>query len=258
MTDDRPLYLRIVDDLRRKIARGELPPGARLPSRPEIMRDYGVSNTVALRVGQVLVAEGLAEARSGSGTYVRKHPQSRTLTRLFALRLDSPGSPFGAEMENQGRRAAWSYESRTAVAPEHIRERLQLGEAGQEEDVVRTDYVFTADDEPTELSASWEPLAITRGTPVVLPEDGPRVGVIDRMMSIGIVVDGCTEKVRARLGTSEECAALRVGPGSIMLAIARTYYSAGRPVETADIVLTAERHELLYGERVRERIANAE
>ena len=253
MTDDRPLYLQIVDDLRQKMARGELPPGSRLPSRPEIMRKYGVSNTVALRVGQVLVAEGLAEARTGSGTYVRERPRSRRLIRLFNLRIDSPNSPLRADLESQGHRVTWSYDSRTVIAPEHIRTRLELGEPGPDEDTVRTNYVFQTDGEPAELSTSWEPLALTRGTPIVLPEDGPKAGVIDRMMSIGIIVDGCTESVGARLGTSEECTALHVPPGSIMITITRTYYSNGHPIETADIIVTAERHELLYGERVHKR-----
>jgi DNA-binding GntR family transcriptional regulator len=257
VTEDRPKYLQIVEDLRQKIASGELPPGARLPSRPEIQRDYGVSNTVALRVGEVLKSEGLAEARSGSGTYVRERPQPKRMVRLFTLRLDSPGSPFQADMERQGHRAAWAYESRTTIAPDAIRERLELGAAGPDEDVVRTDYVFTTDGEPAELSTSWEPFALTRGTPVVMPEDGPHVGVVDRMLSIDVRIDGCTEAVGARLGTSEECAKLRVPAGSVMLTLARTYYAQGRPVETADIVVSADRHELLYGERVRARHAVA-
>lgn len=48
-----------------------------------------------------------------------------------------------------------------------------MGEpVGQDEDVVRTRYVFEASGDPVMLSTSYEPLAITRGTPIVLPEDG--------------------------------------------------------------------------------------
>ncbi|WP_143591549.1 GntR family transcriptional regulator [Thermoactinospora rubra] len=252
MTDERPKYLQIVDDLRRKIASGELPPGARLPSRPEIMRDYGVSNTVALRVGEILKAEGLAEARAGAGTFVRGRPTRQKMTRAFTLRLEMPGSSGPDEMERRGHRI-WSYDSRTTVAPSDIRERLALPEATGVEDVVRTAYVYSRDDEPVMLSTSWEPLALTRGTPIVMPEDGPHVGVADRMLSIGVVIDGCTELVEARTGEVEECAGLKIPPRSVVFAIERTCYAQGRPVQTADIVLSAERYVLEYGEPVRSR-----
>lgn len=254
MNQDRPLWQGIADELREKIRSGELPPGAKLPSRPTIMRDYGVSDSVAVKVAQVLVAEGLAEARSGSGTYVRQHREPEELTRWFTLRLGTvEGSPYAADMGRQGRQAAWTYKSRTVIAPHDIRERLALGGAGDQEDAVRTEYVYTADGEPSQLATSWEPLELTIGTPVVMPEDGPATGVMDRMRMIGIMVDGLKEVVRARIGTAEECTALRTPPGAIMFAITRTYYAQGRPVETADVVISAERYALLYGERVPER-----
>jgi DNA-binding GntR family transcriptional regulator len=257
VTEDRPLYLRIAEDLRQKILSGELAPGTRLPSRPELMREHGVSDSVAVRVAQILVSEGLAEARSGSGTYVRAKPTPRPSVRSFTLRLATPpgaGSPYKRDTERQGHRATWSYHSHTEVAPPDIRERLGLGPAATAEDVVRTEYVFESDGEPSELSTSWEPLDVTRGTPIVLPEDGPHVGVMDRMRSIGVRIIGATESVAARLGGAEECAALRVPPGSIVFAIRRTYYGVSpggqeRAIETADIVIAAERYELLYGER---------
>lgn len=252
------LYLQVAAELRAQIDAGQYAAGQRLPSAPELARERGISDRTARQALGVLVSEGLAEARAGSGTYVRERPTPQLLTRSFSLRLASPpgsGSPYRQDMERQGHRATWSYDSRTAIAPPEIREHLQLGEAGSEEDVVRTDYVFHRDGEPSELSTSWEPLEITRGTPVVLPEDGPHVGVMDRMRSIGVEIIGATEAVRARLGTTEECTALKVPPGSIMFVIRRTYYGVPpggpeRVIEAADIVMSAERYVLLYGEKV--------
>lgn len=159
------------------------------------------------------------------------------------------GSPFKADMERQGRAAAWTYESRTVQAPPDIRQRLALGEPdGDVEDTVRTTYVFTADGEPAMLSTSYEPLALTRGTPIVLPEDGLLAGrgVAERMLSIGIVIDDWVEEVAARTGTAEECDRLRYPHGSIVTTIQRTYYAGEQPVETADIVLPADQFTLLY------------
>lgn len=113
---------------------------------------------------------------------------------------------------------------------------------------MRTDYVFAADGEPVMLSTSWEPLALTRGTPVALPEDGMHAGrgVAERMLSIGVVIDDWVEEVGARLGTAEECTRLKHAPGSVVVTIRRTYYAGALPVETADIVVPADRFALVY------------
>ncbi|WP_344056897.1 GntR family transcriptional regulator [Microbispora corallina] len=252
MDQDRPLWLRIVEQFRQKIRSGELPPGARLPSRPEIMRDFGVSDAVAKQVARVLISEGLAVAKPGSGTYVRERPQLRRLIRAW-YRATRAGSPFAAEMESQGRRAAWDYDSRTEQASEHIRERLRLDEpAGDEIDVLRTEYVFYADGEPVMLSTSYEPLDLTRGTAVVMPEEGPHAGrgVAERMLAIGHPIVDWIETVGARLGSAEECARLHQPPGSVLLTIERIYESQTRVVETADLVVPADLFLLVYSGRM--------
>ncbi len=78
---EQPAYLRVAGDLRKKITDGLLPPHTRLPSQARIREEYGVSDTVALEARKVLMAEGLVEGRSGSGTYVRERPVPRRVAR---------------------------------------------------------------------------------------------------------------------------------------------------------------------------------
>ncbi len=89
-----PVYLRVLEDLRARISEGLLEPGARVPSRNAIIARYGVGETAAKHALQVLAAEGLIEARAGSGSYVRKVPVTRLMDHD---RLHYPGSPFGLE-----------------------------------------------------------------------------------------------------------------------------------------------------------------
>jgi DNA-binding GntR family transcriptional regulator len=44
---------------------GVLPPGAKVPSRHELARQYEVSDRVAVEAVRLLVAEGFVESRSG-------------------------------------------------------------------------------------------------------------------------------------------------------------------------------------------------
>lgn len=247
------LYLTIADQLRQQIAHGELAPGAALPSQTEIARRFGVSDGVARKVIRTLVIEGYAVARPGAGTFVRERPSVRRLVRSWHRSLRG-GSPFAAEMRAQGVTGGWQYNSHTDVAPTEIRRRLLLPETGDDPDSIRTDYVFTADDEPVMLSTSWEPLALTKGTPVVLPEDGPYAGrgVVERMTTIGVRITHSAEVVSARVVLTSEATRLQIAPGSIVLTIERTYWADEQPVETADIVIPVDRYQVVYGTAIEE------
>lgn len=113
--------------------------------------------------------------------------------------------------------------------------------------VMCTKYLFREAGEPMMLSTSWEPLAVTGRTPVMLPEEGPLggMGVVERMAAIDVVVDNVTEEVGARPGLAE-LLALGGVPGHVVLVVHRTYYASGRPVETADVVVPADRYQVAY------------
>ncbi|MEV7005307.1 UTRA domain-containing protein [Streptosporangium sp. NPDC051022] len=158
-------------------------------------------------------------------------------------------------LTQQGRSGEWRYESATEQASPEVRGRLALGEPGDDlPDVMHTRYVFTADGEPWMLSDSYEPLALTKGTVIAWPEDGPLAGqgVTHRMAEIGVIVDDWVENVGARVAEPHEAKALGIAPGTIVLTIDRTYLAEGQPVEVADIVVPAETTRLGYSGPVAE------
>jgi DNA-binding GntR family transcriptional regulator len=248
-----PVYLRVLEDLRSRIQSGTLAPGARIPSRNAIIANYGVGETAAKHALAVLAAEGLIEARPGSGSYVRKMPAARLLEHG---RPGFPGSPFGicepAAAGHGGdgaaavtRRLAWEHQTEQVQARAQIAARLGLqpGDA-----VVMTRYLLRSDGEPVQLAVSHEPAALTAGTAIALPEQGPLAGrgVAERMRSIGIVVDEVVEDVAVRQALRAEAAALSIAPGAPVLVVGRVQYSAMRAVEAGDVVVPAERFVLRY------------
>jgi DNA-binding GntR family transcriptional regulator len=76
-----PTYQRIADDLRRSIVVGVLPPGAKVPSRHELARQYDVSDRVAVEAVRLLVPEGFVEG-----------PQRVRVIRVAAART-APAHP---------------------------------------------------------------------------------------------------------------------------------------------------------------------
>lgn len=193
----------------------------------------------------MLVSEGYVESRSGSGTYVRERPRVRRLTRSWYREAHGrASSPFRADMRAQGRAGTWRSSSQTATAPPAVAERLGVDEGAE---VMCTEYTFLADEHPVMLSTSWEPLELTRGTPVMLPEEGPHAGagVVARMREIGHEVTLATEVVTARAVLADEAERLGLPLGAIVMVIQRTY-AGDRPVETADIVVPVDQCELEY------------
>jgi DNA-binding GntR family transcriptional regulator len=247
-----PVYLRVLEDLRMRIREGVLAPGARVPSRNAIIARYGVGETAAKHALQVLATEGLIEARAGSGSYVRRAPAPRHLEHD---RLHYPGSPFGLEDDEallaQGtghpaQKLTWEHQTdHLAPSPAIAR---RLGGTAATVLVTVTRYLLAADGVPVQLATSYEPAGLTEGTPVALPEQGPLAGrgVIERMRSVGIEVDQVVEELSVRPSMLAEGEALALPPGAPVLVVERVQLAAGEPVETADIVIPADRFRLRY------------
>ena len=66
--------------------RGEIEPGDRLPSEPELARELGVSRSSLRAAIALLEEDGLLRRRHGSGTYVAHQPPMRNdLSRNFGV-----------------------------------------------------------------------------------------------------------------------------------------------------------------------------
>ncbi|AGJ56125.1 MULTISPECIES: GntR family transcriptional regulator [Streptomyces] len=243
---EQPPYLRIADELRRRIAEHVWGPGDRLPSRAQIGQECGVGENVVRRAQELLISQGVLEGRAGSGTYVAETRQRVRVVRS-AAREQPGGAPFRQDMKALGRQSDW--ESRTDAkvpAPTEIATRLGISEG---ELCVRTAYEFLADGRPVQLSTSWEPYDLTAGTLIVIPEGGPHAGagVVNRMAAIGVTVSHAVEQPEPRHATAEEASLLGIQKAALVTHIRRTYYSdQGRPVETADIVVPAAHCEIVY------------
>ncbi|ONH55439.1 hypothetical protein CcI49_28355 [Frankia sp. CcI49] len=241
----RALYLRIADDLRRKITSGDLAPDQRIGSEKSLAADWSTTRQTIREALDVLVAEGLIVRRHGQGSFVRRRPPVavRWSTR-YRRPTAGESSPFAQDARNGGAEPDWTWETQRVRADEKIAKRLGIA-AG--EYVMRTAYVFRANGQPTQSSTSWEPFALVGGTPIEEPEgvDGPS-GVIARMDTIGVHVDRVTEVPRPRPPTEAEQRLLDIPAGIWVTEIERTHWAGDRAVETADIVIPTDRYVLAY------------
>ena len=80
--DRRPMYLQITEQIRRRIAVGDWPPGHELPSIRALAADTQVSVITVKRAYSDLEREGVIVTRQGRGTFVAERADlSATLRR---------------------------------------------------------------------------------------------------------------------------------------------------------------------------------
>lgn len=73
-----PPFQQVADDLRARIASGELPPGAKLPPYLALADEYGVGKGTVVRALEQLRSAGLIESGTGGPTYIRDRPVRKT------------------------------------------------------------------------------------------------------------------------------------------------------------------------------------
>ncbi len=72
ITDNRPIYLQIADNIRERILVGELKAGDQLMSTTQYATTYRINPATANKAFTLLVEEGIAVKRRGIGMFVTK------------------------------------------------------------------------------------------------------------------------------------------------------------------------------------------
>ena len=83
--DPRPIYVQVMDEVRRAIATGALVPGDPLPSIREAARQLQINPLTVKQAYGELERETLVEVRRGLGTYVRANGSADAARAEVAL-----------------------------------------------------------------------------------------------------------------------------------------------------------------------------
>ncbi len=67
---NRPIYLQIVEEVKKRAVRGQYPPGVQLPSVRDMARSMSVNPNTMSRAYMELERESFVEARRGQGSFV--------------------------------------------------------------------------------------------------------------------------------------------------------------------------------------------
>lgn len=74
-----PMYLQLKTSLLAALRSGKYPQGSKIPSEPELCKQYGVSRITVRKAVSELVKDGYLFKKQGKGTFVRSHTIERRI-----------------------------------------------------------------------------------------------------------------------------------------------------------------------------------
>jgi GntR family transcriptional regulator len=224
---DRPLYRQISDRLRSVVA--SMATGERIPSEPELAREFHVSRFTIARSVQELVDDGLISRRQGSGSFVASPPLKRTPGELLSFTEAVRGS--GHVVTNR----------LLAFGPTQWRSGLPFSK--------------------TEALVAFERLRFVDGAPAaihrsILPERtadaigldqsraaAPDVSLYSLFEAARLSVERGIERLMARLPTDEERRLLELSEDGVVVEVQRVSFAAdGRPLDAVEAIYDARRY----------------
>src|SRR5699024_1829813 len=103
-----PIYLQVIHELKKKMVKGELMPGEKMPSGRDLAVEYKVNQNTAARIYRELEAQGYCFTRRGIGTFVSeeesmfqdlKKEMASELVKNFMHEMDGLGFEKGDIIE---------------------------------------------------------------------------------------------------------------------------------------------------------------
>ncbi|NUS72963.1 MAG: GntR family transcriptional regulator [Corynebacteriales bacterium] len=224
-----PKYRQIADEMRDQILRGDLRPGDAVPSERRLVSLWGVSRATATKALEALRLEGLVESVQGSGTRVKAQdaaPRARERYRRAAT---------DGTMYSEADHVVFDVPE-VVEAPVHVAEALRLSKGSP---VIKRRRTITNDAVGSvELSVSWFDARLGDIAPRLLEAERIQGGTADYVGSITKVVPArCTDRVAARLGTSEELRLLGLqAPAAVLICCSTVFDENDVPIQYDDAI----------------------
>lgn len=70
-----PIYEQVIEEIKKEVVRGELKPGAKLPSQRQLARKIEVNPNTVQRAYREMEQRGLVETKRGRGTFIKDDDQ---------------------------------------------------------------------------------------------------------------------------------------------------------------------------------------
>lgn len=102
LRSDIPIYIQIVEQVRQRVAEGELKPGDQLPTVRALASDLRVNFNTVARAYRLLDDAGVISTQQGRGTYILEMPPPEVAERLRHESLEALARRYLSEAKRLG------------------------------------------------------------------------------------------------------------------------------------------------------------
>ncbi|WP_378734343.1 GntR family transcriptional regulator [Nocardia brasiliensis] len=220
-----PKYLQISGYIRDRIERGELAPGAEVPSERELAAQWKVARPTAAKALNRLRQQGIVESRRGSGTYVADRHGGLVL-------LEQPPQYGSAYAESA---SMTLLEAAVVAGPGHVVEVLGLPKGSA---VIMRKRLTDNGSGVTELATSWFAGGLAETAPLLLRADRLAGGTLRYLESVtDRRVSYLRDRVGARLAIADERRHLGLARPAAVLVCQLTLHAADGAVLQLDEIV---------------------
>ncbi|MBP0484963.1 GntR family transcriptional regulator [Sagittula salina] len=201
-----PLYQTVIDTIIARIASGDLPSGAMLPSETQLGSDLGVSQGTARKALMDLEKRGLVQRAQGRGTFVTVRTPETSLFNFFRLRRpDGTLTAPRLVTEEVTRRPATAEETATLH--------------GAPEEVIQIHRVRSVDGRKATYEVSCLPPSLYPG----IMERAPLTNALYVLyqQAYSIIITRADERLRAVAAPPEVARALEIPEGAPVMRMRR-------------------------------------
>jgi GntR family transcriptional regulator len=255
---ERAIKIRIADDIRMRIERGELPPGAPIPTIQELTEKWDTSPRTARDAHALLRQMGLVTGSRGAPLRVRtrrrmtvRDSERHQLEKDLVLRPEAERAQTGtSELEMGTSIDAFEFH---CVADRWPADQLLASalEVALGTDLLRRTFEKT--DKRTgalhEWSVSYIPVELIKGNPEIIDKaDQPWPGGTQHQLyTVGIEVMRIVDEVTSAMPTTVDLQRWELDEGVPLLRVRRiSIDDRDRVVEVSDAVFPADRTKLVF------------
>jgi GntR family transcriptional regulator len=246
----QPMYQQIADDLRDQIKRGDLGPGAQLPTESDLQSKYNASRNTIREAIKRLVSLGLVVPRPGQGTFVSQEmdPFVTTLTGSPDHRLGGDEEiAYLSAVNRDHRRPRVSTLRVEILSPtENISARLRIKPGTH---VVSRHQQRYIDDVPFSRQTSFYPMEFTapeKAPRLLIAQDMPEGALLYLEESMGLKQVGYRDWITARTPDPEEQTFFGISHDATVFEIFRTGFDQNqKPMRVTVTVFPADRNQFL-------------
>ena len=225
-----PRYLWVYNSLKNQIEVEDFKVGDYLPPEPELQKTFHVSRTTVRKAVEMLAQQGFVYIRQGRGTRILDFKATQKLGFVTS---------FSETLREKGFTVSQADVSVDFVsAPRRVAMDLRVDPGTQ---LARIDRVTLANEAPIALMTNYL-------LPALVPGIEKRIAGMSSLYSFleseyNLVMEAATDFISARRATPAEAARLAVPDGSPLLVVRRITWNGGRPIESAVLLILADKYE---------------